>query len=47
MVYIYTFHLSTGKFQSFIEEEIWAVLRWQRNTMGRLLSPPQIHQKNI
>ena len=24
-----------------------AVLRWQRNTMGRPLSPPQIHQKNI
>ena len=24
-----------------------AVLRWQRNRMGRPLSPPQIHQKNI
>ena len=24
-----------------------AVLRWQRNKMGRPLSPPQIHQKNI
>ena len=24
-----------------------AVLRWQRNGMGRPLSPPQIHQKNI
>ena len=23
------------------------VLRWKRNRMGRLLSPPQIHQKNI
>ena len=22
-------------------------LRWQRNRMGRTLSPPQIHQKNI
>ena len=24
-----------------------AVLRWQRNRMGRPLSPLQIHQKNI
>ena len=24
-----------------------AVLRWLRNRMGRSLSPPQIHQKNI
>ena len=24
-----------------------AVLRWQRNRMGRPLSPPQIYQKNI
>ena len=24
-----------------------AVLRWRRNRMGRPLSPPQIHQKNI
>ena len=24
-----------------------AVLRWQRNRMGRPLSPSQIHQKNI
>ena len=24
-----------------------AVLRWCRNRMGRPLSPPQIHQKNI
>ena len=23
------------------------VLRWQRNRMGRPLSPPRIHQKNI
>ena len=23
------------------------VLTWQRNRMGRPLSPPQIHQKNI
>ena len=23
------------------------VLRWQRNRMGRPLSPPQIHRKNI
>ena len=28
--------------------ETWeAVLRWQRNRMGRPLSPPHIHQKNI
>ena len=25
----------------------WAVLRWRRNRMGRPLSPPQIHWKNI
>jgi len=24
-----------------------AVLRWQRDRMGRPTSPPQIHQKNI
>ena len=24
-----------------------AVLRWRRNRMGRPLSPPQNHQKNI
>ena len=28
--------------------ETWeAVLRWQRNRMGRPLSPSQIHEKNI
>ena len=30
-----------------IKERQRAVLRWQRNRMGRPLSSPQIHQKNI
>ena len=34
-------------FKSQNKEEGEVVLRWKRNRMGRLLSPPQIHQKNI
>ena len=31
----------------YYQEHEEAVLRWQRNRMGRPLSPPQIHGKNI
>ena len=30
-----------------IKAKIQEELRWQRSRMGRTLSPPQIHQKNI
>ena len=45
--YYLLMNLVWGIIQEKEKAKIGAVLRWQRNRMGRPLSPPQMHQKNI
>ena len=47
LVFDLLFHLFLLLFKLLVLILEGAVLRWQRNRMGRPLSPPQIHQKNI